>query len=78
MSAKKVLVTGGAGFIGSHLVDQLVSMDYEVLVIDNLSLGVRENINPRAYFWNEDIRDLEAIKYVFRGVDCVFHCYPRC
>jgi len=74
MSAKKVLVTGGAGFIGSHLVDQLVSMDYEVLVIDNLSLGVRENINPRAYFWNEDIRDLEAIKYVFRGVDCVFHC----
>lgn len=53
----KVLVTGGAGFIGSHVVDALIKRGYEVVVIDNLSTGFRENINPRARLYELDILD---------------------
>ena len=44
----KILVTGGAGFIGSHLVDELVEKGHEVAVIDNLSTGKKDNLNPNA------------------------------
>lgn len=47
----KVLVTGGAGFIGSHIVDKLVSMGYKVVVVDNLSTGKMENVNPDSVFY---------------------------
>jgi UDP-glucose 4-epimerase len=59
----KVIVTGGAGFIGSHLVDRLISLDYDVMVIDNLSTGAEKNLNKSADFLKKDIRDddLEAI-----------------
>ncbi|MBU1102871.1 NAD-dependent epimerase/dehydratase family protein [Patescibacteria group bacterium] len=70
---KKCLVTGGAGFIGSNLVDELISRGYEVVIIDNLSTGKRENLNPKAEFHELDIRDLEKIKPLFEGVDYVFH-----
>lgn len=70
---EKVLVTGGAGFIGSHLVDELVKICQKVLVVDNLSTGKKENINPRAKFYKKDIRHYKDIKPLFRGVDCVFH-----
>lgn len=53
----KVLVTGGAGFIGSHLVDRLIEIGHEVAVVDNLSTGKEENINRRAKFYRLDIRD---------------------
>ncbi len=53
----KVLVTGGAGFIGSNVVDLLVGNDYEVVVVDNLSSGRRTNLNPKAKFYQLDIRD---------------------
>ncbi len=53
----KVLVTGGAGFIGSHVVDGYVGAGHEVLVVDNLSSGKRENLNPRARFVERDILD---------------------
>jgi UDP-glucose 4-epimerase len=69
----KILVTGGAGFIGSHLVDKLIENGHEVLVIDNLSTGKRENLNPKAKFFEIDIRDLEKIQPLFKGVDFVFH-----
>ncbi len=49
-SGKKVVVTGGAGFIGSHLVDKLVDEGAEVLILDNLSTGSKQNINPKAKF----------------------------
>lgn len=52
-----IVVTGGAGFIGSHLVDALVERGDEVLVVDDLSTGVREQVNPRATFLELDIRD---------------------
>lgn len=51
----RILVTGGAGFIGSHVVDGYVADGHQVTVIDNLSRGKRENINPRAKFFQLDI-----------------------
>ncbi|MDI6892917.1 MAG: SDR family oxidoreductase [Actinomycetota bacterium] len=51
----KVLVTGGAGFIGSHVVDRLVEKGHEVVVVDDLSTGRKENINPQAKFYHMDI-----------------------
>lgn len=51
----KVLVTGGAGFIGSHVVDRLVEEGHEVVVVDDLSTGRKENINPQAKFYHMDI-----------------------
>lgn len=70
---KKVLVTGGAGFIGSNLVDKLIERGDKVVIIDNLSTGKKENINPQADFHELDILDLEKIKSLFTGIDYVFH-----
>ena len=53
----KILITGGAGFIGSHVADLLIENGYEVCVIDNLSSGKPENVNPKAIFYKCDIRD---------------------
>ena len=73
MSKIKVIVTGGAGFIGSHLTDALVKKSFEVHVIDNLSTGKKENINPKAIFHKADIRQLEKIKPIFKDAKLVFH-----
>ncbi len=51
----KILVTGGAGFIGSHIVDLLIKQDHQVLIIDNLSTGSKDNLNPQAKFFPGDI-----------------------
>ena len=53
----KVLVTGGAGFIGSHIVDALIKQDHQVVIVDNLTTGVLENINPGARFYKMSICD---------------------
>ncbi len=58
----KVLVTGGAGFIGSHLVDRLVGNGHSVIVVDNLSTGRTENLNRAAKFYNLDIRSSDLQK----------------
>ena len=70
---KKVLVTGGAGFIGSHLVDRLIKEGHKVIVIDNLSTGKKENVNKKAVFYNLDICNFDKIKPLFRNIDFVFH-----
>lgn len=69
----KYLVTGGAGFVGSNLVDVLLAAGHSVRIIDNLSTGKRENLNPKAEFYELDLADFEAIKSHFAGVDGVFH-----
>lgn len=61
---KKILVTGGAGFIGSHVVDRYIQEGYEVVIIDDLSTGRRSNINPQAKFYEMDIRSPD-IRRVF-------------
>ena len=70
---KKVIVTGGAGFIGSHLVDRLIKEGNKVAIIDNLSTGKKENLNLEAVFYQLDISEFEKIKSVFKNVDYVFH-----
>ncbi|UCD43568.1 MAG: NAD-dependent epimerase/dehydratase family protein, partial [Chloroflexota bacterium] len=55
----KIMVTGGAGFIGSHVVDTFVSNGHEVVVVDDLSTGRRSNLNPAATFYKVDIRSPE-------------------
>lgn len=71
--ATKVVVTGGAGFIGSHVADALVERGLDVHVIDNLSTGKRERLNTRAVFHEVDIRNPAALGPIFRGADGVFH-----
>lgn len=70
-----VLVTGGAGYIGSHAVKILIEQGYNVVVIDNLSTGYKEAIDRRAKFYNLDIRDLDKVIDVLKtnNIDSVIH-----
>ncbi len=69
-----VCVTGGAGFIGSHLVDRLVAEGHHVIVIDNLVTGCREFVNPKARFYEMDIRDNQlADLFIQEKIGYVFH-----
>lgn len=61
----KVLVTGGAGFIGSNIVDHLIKNNHEVVVIDNLSTGKEENINPATMFYRVDITEFNSLEEIF-------------
>ena len=80
--AKKVLVTGVAGFIGSTLADRLIAAGYNVVGIDDLSYGLQTNVHKDVEFHKLDIRSKD-IYPVFEGVDAVFHlaaknCLPDC
>lgn len=74
----KAIVTGGAGFIGSHVVDRLISDGYSVTVIDNMSGGTKLNLeqhadNPKLKIYNIDIRNADMLTEIFKGHDIVFH-----
>ncbi len=74
----KAIVTGGAGFIGSHLVDRLIDLGYAVTVIDNMTCGTMENLkqhtgNHKLKIHTTDIRDANALNDIFFGHDVVFH-----
>lgn len=70
----KILLTGGAGFIGSHIADAYIASGHDVVVVDDLSTGSRQNLNPRAIFHQIDIRD-DSLEEVFASVrpDIVNH-----
>lgn len=67
------MVTGGAGFIGSHQVDYLVEQGFEVVILDNLSTGRQENVNPQAAFVHADITKYDQVKDHCRDCDYLFH-----
>jgi UDP-glucose 4-epimerase len=73
----RTLVTGGAGFIGSHLVDRLLADGHEVLALDNLATGRLRNLEPSdrpsLRILEADIRDTEAVRAALVGIDTVFH-----
>jgi len=73
---KTFIVTGGCGFIGSHMVDKLVSLGYKVIVIDNLLSGSMENLNKEAIFENVDITNYNLLQNVvdkYHNIDGIFH-----
>jgi len=69
---KKYLVVGGAGFIGSNLVNKLIELEHQIIVLDNLSTGKKQNLNPKAKFVKADIRELKQINPCFKNIDGVF------
>ena len=72
----KILVTGGAGFVGSHLIDTLLMLDHEIVCLDNFSTGKRENIGAitkKITVMEGDIRDKDILKSALDGVESVFH-----
>jgi UDP-glucose 4-epimerase len=62
----RIIVTGGAGFIASHVADAYIKAGHKVIVIDNLATGLRKNINKKAKFYRADIRNLTAIEKIFK------------
>src|SRR5262245_35226521 len=76
--AKKVLITGGAGFVGSHLADGLLARGYEVVLFDSVSpqvhgSGFPDYLSPEVELIKGDMRDLEAVRTAVLGVDVIFH-----
>lgn len=72
---KNVLVTGGAGFIGSHIVDKLLERNYKVIVVDNLITGNRKNLHNSVKLYTTDITDKDKYEKIFKEnkIDVVFH-----
>jgi UDP-glucose 4-epimerase len=77
MKSKKVMVTGGAGFIGSHLVEKLIDEGYRVIVFDNFSYGSKDNLDsiesPYLQVIEGDVTDLESLRSAAKDVDQLFH-----
>lgn len=73
MKFKKALVTGGAGFIGSHIAKQLIEEGVETIIIDDLSTGKRSNIPNKAHFIQGDILNFNILSKACNGVDIIFH-----
>ena len=71
---KKILVTGAAGFLGSHLADKLVEQGHMVVGIDNMMGGYEDNVPKNIEFHKIDCCDLKKIKEIMEGIDVVYHC----
>ena len=78
MNFKNILVTGGAGFIGSHIVDKLITQGYKVRILDNLTPQVHKNripfyLNKKVELLKGDVTNLKDIKEAVDGIDAIFH-----
>ncbi len=71
---QKILVTGVAGFLGSHLAEKLSSMNHEVIGVDNMTGGYKDNIPKNIKFFNYDCCDFDNMKKIMKNVDVVYHC----
>lgn len=71
----KILITGGAGFIGSHIQDALIAQGHEIAIMDSLRSGKTENLNPKSTFFEVDIRDQQKVPETFNTFkpEAVFH-----
>ena len=70
----RILVTGGAGFLGSHLAEKLSNMGDEVVGVDNMMGGYADNVPKNIKFHKLDCCDLKKIKELMKGSDIVYHC----
>ena len=62
----KILITGGAGFIASHIADTYIAAGHKVIIVDNLLTGFRRNVNPKAKFYKADIKNLALMERIFK------------
>lgn len=69
----RILITGGAGFIGSHIADYFIEKGDEVVVLDNLSSGKKENLSKKTKLIIGSVTDKEILEKAVKGVDCIFH-----
>ena len=75
-SATNVMITGGCGFLGHHLVNQFLSQGHHVTILDDLSTGTLDNIprnNPKLKFIKGSVLDPIAVKHAAKGCDIIFH-----
>ena len=70
----KILVTGVAGFLGSHLADKLSKLGHEVFGVDNMVGGYKDNISKEIKFHNIDCCDFQKINKIMKDIDIVYHC----
>ena len=73
-SSKTILVTGVAGFLGSHLSEKLSNMGHTVVGVDNMSGGYKDNVPKKIKFFNFDCCDLKKMNKVMKNIDVVYHC----
>ena len=70
----KILITGVAGFLGSHLSEKLINLGHTVVGIDNMTGGYKDNIPKDVEFHNVDCCDFQKIKTIIKNIDVVYHC----
>ena len=71
---KSILVTGVAGFLGSHLAEKLVDLGHNVIGLDNMIGGYEDNVPKKIKFHNIDCCDFEKVKSIMKNIDVVYHC----
>ena len=74
MNKSKILITGVAGFLGSHLAEKLHNLNYEVIGVDNMSSGYEDNIPKEIKFHKFDCCDFDKMNKIMKGIDVIYHC----